>query len=217
VRRPVVRARRQAAGPPSSPVSDETFWAAIEGPFCYGPAVGRLEVQLLPVDETILSQLVEVAVSGTHPNEVTPPLSPGDEWTTERIKWLRSYHRDRRAGLGGARREATWAVVADGSVVGAVRLKDTGRAGTLEAGAWLSRSARNRGLGQAALAALLLAAKEQGAAEVTAETTSQNSAAIGVLRRLGFEVRNSEVPEPRVSGRSGGDVVVASRQLASGA
>lgn len=177
--------------------------------------MGRLEVQLVPVDETVLSQLVEVAVSDTHPNEVTPPLPPGDEWTTERTEWLRSYHRDRRAGLAGARREATWAVVADGAVVGAVRLKDTGRAGALEAGAWLSRSARGRGLGQAALAALLRAAKEEGAAEVMAETASQNPASVGVLRRLGFEVRNSEVPEPRVSGRAGGEVVVASRRLAS--
>lgn len=185
----------------------------LDGAFGYGPAVDRLQVQLAPVDKTVSPQLVQVAVAGTHPNEVTPPLTPGDEWTTERVDWLRSYHRARRGGLAGAEREATWAVVADGSVVGAVRLKATGRAAQLEVGAWLIRSARGRGAGQAALTALLRAAKEAGAQEVTAEAASQNSAALGVLRRLGFELQVTGTPESGVIGRAGGEVVVASRRL----
>ena len=67
-------------------------------------------VSLVAVDEAVLTRLVGAALSGAQPDEVTPPLPPGDRWGPERIEWLRRFHRDRRLGLEGPLGEATWAV-----------------------------------------------------------------------------------------------------------
>ena len=143
-------------------------------------------VRLRAVDESTLSDLVRVALADAAPDEVTPPLTPGEDWTPERISWLTAFHTDRRSGLEGPAREATWAVEVDGGVAGAVRLKRTGEAGVLETGIWLTREVRGRGVGQRALAAVLEAAAE-GAREVRAVTRSENVAALAVLHALGFE------------------------------
>ncbi|HET9058398.1 MAG TPA: hypothetical protein VFN61_00635, partial [Acidimicrobiales bacterium] len=69
--------------------------------------------------DNMLDKLVEVAVQDAHPNEVTPPLSTDgrqccDEWAQDRVEWLRTFHQQRREGLTGPAREATWAVVVNG-------------------------------------------------------------------------------------------------------
>lgn len=78
---------------------------------------------LVAVDETVLEKLVHAATTDAAADEVTPPLTPGSDWTPARVAWLRSFHRDRRAGLASSAAEATWAVVVDERVVGSVRLK----------------------------------------------------------------------------------------------
>jgi RimJ/RimL family protein N-acetyltransferase len=146
-------------------------------------------VALVAVDDTVLAQLVHAATTETIADEVTPPLTPGQEWTAVRVAWLRDFHLARRAGLTGPDGEATWAVVLDELVVGSVRLKHTDEQGALETGIWLTRSARGRGLGQAAVAALLDVAATLGATAVRAETTVTNTAALAALHRLGFTLR----------------------------
>jgi RimJ/RimL family protein N-acetyltransferase len=81
-------------------------------------------------------------------------------------------------------------------VVGAVRLGRTDEAGVLETGIWVTRGTRGRGVGQAAIAAVLDKATALGADAVRADTTSGNTAALSVLRRLGFE------PSPAEDGQS---------------
>ncbi len=147
---------------------------------------GSRRVSLLAVDEAVLARLVGAALSGAQPDEVTPPLPPGDRWGPERIEWLRRFHRDRRLGLEGPLGEATWAVAVRGDVVGAVRLKGTADPGALEAGIWLTRAARGRGIGRRAIAALLDQARDLGALEVRADTSSGNHAALAVLESLEF-------------------------------
>ena len=142
-------------------------------------------VELLPIDEDVLDRLVDAARSDAAPDEVTPPMA-GDHWGPERIAWLRTFHRDRRAGLDGPLGEATWAVSLDGAVVGAVRLKRTDDPTVLETGIWLTRSARGHGTGRLAVAAALQRAGELGAREVRADTGPDNAAALYVLQRLGF-------------------------------
>jgi RimJ/RimL family protein N-acetyltransferase len=149
---------------------------------------GRAEsaaVELLPIDETVLTRLVAAATSGAAPDEVTPPMA-GDQWDHERTEWLRRFHRDRRAGLDGPVGEETWAVSVDGAVVGAVRLERAAQAAVLETGIWLTRSARGRGTGRRAIAAVLARARELGAREVRADTSPDNAPALCVLQRLGF-------------------------------
>jgi RimJ/RimL family protein N-acetyltransferase len=82
--------------------------------------------------------------------------------------------------------EATWAVALDGEIVGGVRLKRMAEPDVLETGIWLTRSARGKGVGRRAVAAVLDRAQELGAREVRADTGRENAAAIYVLQRLGF-------------------------------
>ena len=142
---------------------------------------------LVAVDNAVLEALVDAA-TGESANEVTPPLTPGGTWTPERIEWLRRLHRDCRAGLDGPASQATWAVTEGGHVVGAVRLGRTEEDGVLETGIWLTRDTRGRGVGQVAISAVLDRATALGAGAVRADTTSDNAAALSVLRRLGFEL-----------------------------
>jgi RimJ/RimL family protein N-acetyltransferase len=144
-------------------------------------------VELRAVSEELLERMVRAAVTDAAANEVTAPVTPGDEWTPERLDWMRALHRDSRAGLDGPARQATWAVVADGAVVGAVRLKRTDEPGVLETGIWLTRGARHRGVGRRAIAAVLEKAGEAGAVEVSADTSTGNRSALALLRALGFE------------------------------
>jgi RimJ/RimL family protein N-acetyltransferase len=145
-------------------------------------------VGLIAVDDVVLEQLVHAAVSDASADDVTPPLGAGAGWTPARVGWLETFHRDRRAGLGGAAAEATWAVVVGSAVVGSVRLKSTDEPGVLETGVWLTRSSRGRGIGGAAMAAVLQEAAALGAQGVRADTTAGNTSALGVLHRLGFDV-----------------------------
>lgn len=142
-------------------------------------------VELLDVDEAVLSRLVDAAVDDAEPDEVTPPMA-GPHWGPERIEWLRRLHRDRRAGLDGPLGEATWAVSLDGEIVGGLRLERTAEPDVLETGIWLTRSARGRGVGRTVIAEALELARQTGARAVQADTSPQNTAARHVLQRLGF-------------------------------
>jgi RimJ/RimL family protein N-acetyltransferase len=120
-----------------------------------------------------------------------PPVAGPAGWTAQREDAFRAFHRARRAGLTGGHHESTFAVAADGEIVGSARL-ELKEPGTLEAGLWLARSARGRGIGTAVLRALLEEAAKAGAVTVVAETTAGNTAAVGVLRHSGgmFSVDN---------------------------
>jgi len=155
-------------------------------------ADSRTFVVLAAIDRALLDDLVEVAITRASADEVTPPLTPGPEWSPVRVAWLRSFHRDRRQGLEGPAGEATWAVIVGRHVVGSVRLKRMDEHGVLETGMWLARDARGRGIGTAALAAVLQQASGLGALAVRADTTVDNTGAVGTLRRLAFALNRGE-------------------------
>lgn len=136
----------------------------------------------------MLEWLVGAALADAAADEVTPPLTAGPAWTPERVAWLRAHHLCCRSGLDGEAGEATWAVLLDGEVVGAVRLARVDD-GVLETGAWLTRGARGRGVGTAALRLVLEQAAASRATVVRAETTAGNGAALSALRRIGFTCR----------------------------
>lgn len=171
------------------------------------------KVVLVEVDEAVLSELVAVATRDAHPNEVTPPLSPGEDWTDQRVGWLRSFHRDRRGGLSQTATEACWAVRADGIIVGAARLQRTSREGSVEAGVWVCRSARQHGIGRHTLHALMDIAAQGGAREVCVETTEANHAAVSILERLGFDIVEVGTAAQTLPGRAGGPSIRARRAL----
>ena len=148
-----------------------------------GPAVS-----LLDVDELTLDRFVNAAITDAAANEVTPPVTTGDEWSPARIAWLKDFHRNRRDGLSGPVGEATWAILASDQVVGSVRLKRTAVPEILETGIWLTRRTRGQGVGRLAMAGVLQTAATLGAQGVRAETTTGNRAALRVLRSLGFDL-----------------------------
>jgi GNAT superfamily N-acetyltransferase len=81
-------------------------------------------------------------------------------------------------GLGGG-----------GEIAGFMRLKRMPDGGSAETGMWLARSYRGKGLAVAAFGALLAEAAKRGYHRIVADTTPQNVAALGVLRRGGARTR----------------------------
>lgn len=147
-----------------------------------------MSLSLRPVDDDLLPRLVDVAVSDAAADEVTPPLGDrSNSWTPQRVSWFEDYHRACRAGLGGERREAAWAVCVEGAPVGCVRLQATSEPGELEIGIWFARSARGRRLARPAVEAALAEARRLGARAVVADTATTNTAARRLLTSLGFE------------------------------
>lgn len=147
------------------------------------------QITLAVVDEAMLSCLVDVAVSDAAASDVTPPLTEGDSWTPERVNWLRQYHRACRGGLTESSAEAAWAVVVDGTAIGAVRLQRCNRPGTFEVGIWLAGRARGRQFSLPILRLVVALAQRSGAEALVANTTQDNLAAQALLKRAGFLIR----------------------------
>ena len=68
----------------------------------------RSGVELRRVDGALLELLVAAAVGDAAAGEVTPPITPGEEWTPERVEWLRAFHGTRSPDLAGDDAEMTW-------------------------------------------------------------------------------------------------------------
>ncbi|MFD5318936.1 GNAT family N-acetyltransferase [Streptomyces sp. NPDC127098] len=142
-------------------------------------------VALRVVDEETLGGLLAAAVADAAPEDVMPPVAGPPGWTADRREAFLAWHRARGAGLDGPAREATYAVVHDGRIVGSVRLARAGAPSDLETGIWLGRSHRGRGIGTAALRLLRAEARRVGGRVLVADTTADNAPAVAALRRLG--------------------------------
>jgi RimJ/RimL family protein N-acetyltransferase len=149
------------------------------------------DVRLALVDEQTLEPLLSVAVAEAEPEEVMPPVSASAGWSQARREAFREFYRSSYGGLQGPTRTLMYAIFCDGDVVGMIRMARRDDPDTMETGMWLGRSARGQGIGEAALRLLLAQAAHVGTRAVVAETTSQNTAALAVLRRCGAKVRNA--------------------------
>ena len=144
------------------------------------------DVSLVDVDEAVLEQLLELAKRDASPDEVAPPLG-GPGWNLERTAWFFSYHRAAARGLDGDAGEKSWAILADGSLAGSIRLRrvESGNGVVADTGIWLGRSFRSRGIGTAALRLVLHEARKAGIAQVTARTLTGNLGAQRLLASAG--------------------------------
>jgi RimJ/RimL family protein N-acetyltransferase len=147
-------------------------------------------VRLTPVDERTLEPLLCVAVTEAEPDEVMPPVDAPTGWSHASREAFRRFHRSNYGGLDGPAHTMMYAIVRDGDVVGMIRMARRDEPDTVETGMWLGRSVRGRGIGVAALRLLLGEAAQAGACRVVAETTTQNTGALGVLRRCGAVLRD---------------------------
>lgn len=141
-----------------------------------------IDVALTPLDEPALARLLDAAVAGADPLEVMPPVSGAPGWTPERRAAFLEFHRARCLDPATAV-ECTWVVDVNGEAVGAARLQPEGDA--VEAGIWLSRSFRSRGIGTRVTALLLAEARSIGAARFLASTTAGNRGARALLAGAG--------------------------------
>lgn len=120
-------------------------------------------VSLCALDDEILDELLTLAVASASPEEVMPALDGPPGWTLPRREAFLGYHRARSdAGAG----ERILAVVVEGRPVGAGRLTPLEDSGAWAVAVWLGRSARGRGIEDAALAGLARAARDAGATTV---------------------------------------------------
>lgn len=134
-------------------------------------------VTLQPIDDDLLPRLLDVAATDADPAEVMPPVAGPPGWNDARRNAFAEHH---RPAAGRA-----YAVLVDGDIAGAARLTPTEAPGGAEAGIWLVRSIRGKGLGTEAMRLLIDEARAQGASALVAETNAANAAAVGVLRTLG--------------------------------
>jgi len=142
-------------------------------------------ITLTPLDEPALARLLEAAVAGADPLEVMPPVEGVPGWTSARRSAFLAFHRGRSLDPPTAV-ERTWVVDLDGTAVGAARLERHGDA--VEAGIWLSRGTRGRGVGREVTKLLLAEARTSGAARFIATTTAGNAAARALLGGLGADL-----------------------------
>jgi len=120
-------------------------------------------VSLRPLDEALLEELLTLAVAGAAPQEVMPDVPGPPGWIAARREAFLAFYRARLAGGSG---ERILAIVVEGRPLGAGRISPRGEPGVREVGLWLGRSARGRGIEEAALAALAEVARAQGAQAV---------------------------------------------------
>ncbi|WP_224389333.1 GNAT family N-acetyltransferase [Pseudonocardia sp. ICBG1293] len=140
-----------------------------------------MHLDLRRLDEPLLAALCDAAADGADPLEVMPPVPGPPGWTPRRRAAFLAFHRERSVAAAEPM-ERTWAVVVDGAVAGAARLEPVG--GGEEAGIWLARSWRGRGVGGAVLRMLV----DRADGPVVAETTADNTAAVAALHGLGAGV-----------------------------
>ena len=140
------------------------------------------QVELLPLDEDSLKDLLAAAVADSDPLEVMPPVDGPAGWNEARRQAFLEFHWARSLRTENPV-ETTYVIVANNQVVGAARLepKEDG----LEAGVWIGISHRGQGIGQQVGALLLREAKTAGAGTFLASTTTDNLAAQALLKRAG--------------------------------
>jgi RimJ/RimL family protein N-acetyltransferase len=147
-----------------------------------------MNVTLRPLDEALVGDLLEVAVRTATPEETMPPVEGPPGWTEIRRQAFVEFYRGRLAGLDGPHSTAMFAVLTGGEVAGMIRLARTVTDGEYETGMFLGGTHRGRGLGAAALRAVLGEARRLGARAVIADTAPGNLAALATLRSCGAEL-----------------------------
>jgi RimJ/RimL family protein N-acetyltransferase len=148
----------------------------------------RLELRY--PDDDLLGELLDVARSGVHPDDVMPFTTP---WTRQPPGVLDreflKFHWSTRARTSRDHWTLTFVVLLDGDVVGSQDLsaRGFGVRRTCETGSWLGLAHQGQGIGSEMRAAVLeLAFGHLGAELCVSSAWHDNAASIAVSRRLGY-------------------------------
>jgi RimJ/RimL family protein N-acetyltransferase len=134
----------------------------------------RPTITLVELSRVNLPLLLAAAVTDADPGEVMPVVPGPPGWTAERRQAFIEFHSD-RALHPFQPVEHTYLIAVGGQVVGAARLEPHGD--DVEAGIWIGRSYRGRGIGNVVAAQLRREAATVGAHRIIALTTPDNAAA----------------------------------------
>lgn len=137
-------------------------------------------ILLRRLDDQGLERLLGLAVADADPDDVMPP-----GWTVDRPDEFREFYRGFQADA--------YEIVEDDRTVGMARLTAEGRTGM-----WLARFARGSGIGLAALRRVVEEAPRRNVRTIVADTTTDNVAAVTILRRAGAAL---DIDGRRVSAR----------------
>src|SRR5690606_41427941 len=138
---------------------------------------GSMSLWLRPLDESLLSDLLELAVSSATPEEVMPPVSGPPGWTESRRRAFVEFHRARFNGFAGPEATVMYGILTNDGIAGIVRLAQTSVPGEYETGMWLGRRYRGQGLSSSAVPALPAPAQEHLAPPDVADPTAAHPAA----------------------------------------
>ncbi|MEV0339581.1 GNAT family N-acetyltransferase [Nocardia sp. NPDC050713] len=161
-------------------LGQDADWAAFWSPIHLERADALLRqraepvVELIELSEQSLPLLLDAAVTDADPLEVMAPVAGPPGWTAVRKEAFLAFHRD-RALHPTCPNERTFVITVEGRVVGAARLEPHGD--EVEAGVWIGRSHRGRGIGGRVATELRALATRSGARRITAVTTPDNIAA----------------------------------------
>lgn len=147
-------------------------------------------LELRPPSDNDLDALASLAASGVHDPAVQPFAVP---WTdrppAERARSVLQYHWSQRAAWKPENWTLDFAVVRDGTVVGAqgMSARDFAILREVTTGSWLGREHHGLGIGTEMRAAVLhLAFAGLGAHYATSGAFADNLASLGVSRKLGY-------------------------------
>ncbi|MFF0448897.1 GNAT family N-acetyltransferase [Streptomyces sp. NPDC004609] len=145
----------------------------------------RSDVTLRPLDDDLLQQVLDTAVSDADPLEVMPPVDGPGGWTDARRAAFLRFHRSR--ALAAVPVESSYAVMSGPAVAGVARLfpLDDERH-TAEAGMWIGRSHRGGGIGRTVFTLLLGAARAEGFDSLLVCTSPGNTAVRRILAERGI-------------------------------
>ncbi|MPZ67275.1 MAG: GNAT family N-acetyltransferase [Pseudonocardiaceae bacterium] len=142
------------------------------------------------LSEANLTELLDAAVADADPADVMPAVSGPPDWTEDRRRAFRDFHRARSIATAEPA-EVTYVITLDDRVIGAARLQPS--ADSVEMGIWIGRSHRGRGIGRLVAAELLALAQQTDATWIVASTTSDNTAAQQLLRDIGATLTTTDV------------------------
>ncbi|MGK8524285.1 GNAT family N-acetyltransferase [Nocardia asteroides] len=142
-------------------------------------------VTLEPLDEELLTNLLNTAVADAEPGEVMPVDGPGASWDSHRKARFRQFHRSR--ALASPPIESTYCVRVGGEVAGAARLYPLPTpVGAAEAGVWIGRSRRATGIGTTVFTRLIERATTEGYTKLLVSTTADNTPVLRMLAARGI-------------------------------